>query len=368
MNERYYSIDFMKFFAIFAVVCIHTRPFENTYLGEFNGYNITLFINTISRFAVPYFFMTAGFLFGKKMVESNNKRNDFKVYLYKIIKIYICWTAFYVIYILGKDTLMSFLGSGGQDLPLTGFKLSAVLRLFGSLLYYGYPGTHMWYLIALIWCVVIMFVFYSKGTIKVLVFISLGLTLIGLFGDSYKGILKIPLMTRDALFFGMFYCALGFYIASNENSFLKRLIKKPRVLLFIVFTFSILQLFERAILIAFFHGELGDNFFISTMPMTVALFLYVLSKKDMGKNSYITKIGRNTLGIYVIHLFFLDMTKFIAIILLDININTVGFQIIFTPIVFLMSYFGYQVVQFIHSYIKMEGQKCIVGTAEQFKN
>jgi surface polysaccharide O-acyltransferase-like enzyme len=375
MNERYHSIDLVKFFAIFAVVCGHTRPFENTYYGTFNGYYLFFIINTLARFSVPFFFIASGFLLGKKIINSKDYKKDFKNYFSKIMKIYICWTLFYIPYIVGKHILLSYMdGKGLPSISLSSFNLSALGKLLGSLLYYGYSGTHLWYLVALVWCVVIIFIFNKISKIKVLLIISLGFNILGLFGDSYKGILHIPIMTRDALFFGLFYCTLGYYIAFNESR-IQKFLKKPGLLVAAIACFSLLILAERIILVTFFNGDVSDNFFICTIPMSVAIFLFALAKREMGKNYYITKIGKNSLGIYVIHLLFLDMSKFIITIMLEININIFILQILLTPIIFVTSYLGYQMLQTIKKYsqayitraMKGEQIECLEGVPNQFK-
>ncbi|WP_430871731.1 acyltransferase family protein, partial [Escherichia coli] len=56
--QRNYAIDFIKFFAILAVVIIHTFP-SNDQLGYF-------VLDNLSRFAVPFFFVASGYLFSLK--------------------------------------------------------------------------------------------------------------------------------------------------------------------------------------------------------------------------------------------------------------------------------------------------------------
>ena len=55
MTKRNYSLDFMKFFCITAVVCAH--------LQVFGGLKLGVIINTLCRVAVPLFFICSGYLF-----------------------------------------------------------------------------------------------------------------------------------------------------------------------------------------------------------------------------------------------------------------------------------------------------------------
>lgn len=86
--ERNYAIDFIKFFAILAVVIIHTFPSDHQ-LGYF-------IFDNFSRFAVPFFFASSGYLFGLKVINNPKSVVYFKRYLMKILKIYVCWLMFYI--------------------------------------------------------------------------------------------------------------------------------------------------------------------------------------------------------------------------------------------------------------------------------
>ncbi|SFX06096.1 Acyltransferase family protein [Thermoactinomyces sp. DSM 45891] len=98
--ERNYSIDFLKFFAIIAVVVIHTNPFQKVEdLFGFNGYYSDFALDSFSRFAVPFFFLVSGYLFSRKVINLKYKGQVtyYKKYIYKIGKLLFTWTAFYLI-------------------------------------------------------------------------------------------------------------------------------------------------------------------------------------------------------------------------------------------------------------------------------
>ncbi|WP_133014345.1 hypothetical protein [Clostridium cuniculi] len=60
IKSRNYSLDFIKFFCITAIVCIHLAPFYGSKLG--------IIINTICRVALPLplVFICSGYLFLSK--------------------------------------------------------------------------------------------------------------------------------------------------------------------------------------------------------------------------------------------------------------------------------------------------------------
>jgi len=88
--KRNYAIDFIKFFAILAVVFIHTFPSDNQM-----GYFV---LDNLSRFAVPFFFVASGYLFGLKVSDNTLSFAYFKKYITKILKIYVSWLIFYAGY------------------------------------------------------------------------------------------------------------------------------------------------------------------------------------------------------------------------------------------------------------------------------
>src|SRR5574342_709618 len=105
--ERNYAIDFIKFFAILAVLVIHTFPSDNQ-LGYF-------ILDNFARFAVPFFFAASGYLFGLKVINNPKSLAYFKKYTIKILKIYVTWFVFYMAY----DVLKILLNAGNVPSELT---------------------------------------------------------------------------------------------------------------------------------------------------------------------------------------------------------------------------------------------------------
>lgn len=68
-------IDLMKFICSILVVSIHTSPFKGININLHNGYSI------ITKLAVPFFFITAGyFLFRKIKIGKNNFEENKKIH------------------------------------------------------------------------------------------------------------------------------------------------------------------------------------------------------------------------------------------------------------------------------------------------
>lgn len=93
--EKNYAIDYIKFYAILSIVAIHTTPFRGINVLGVDGDNINFVIDTFARFGVPFFFMTSGFLFSSKILQSNNHEQYLKKYLLRISKLYVSWYFFF---------------------------------------------------------------------------------------------------------------------------------------------------------------------------------------------------------------------------------------------------------------------------------
>jgi len=341
---REYSLDYLKFFAMFFVVCIHTHPFKETDSLWVDGNIINFIIDTFARFAVPFFFITSGYLFTKKITNVANPPQYYKRYISKLLKLYISWSFFYLLY----DIVTISLESGIKNIPV-GKSLSDYFLSVWSLkaiLYYsvggGIPsGYQMWYLIALVWSITLLYLFSKINKINLLLIISLILNLVGLFGQSYSSFFELPIKTRDALFYGLIYTSLGAFFALNFDTIRSRLKFSSKVYFFLFVTFSILQLLERYYTNQILGGNSGD-YFVATLFLTSFLFLFCLNSPTLGKNSLITKIGKDSVGVYVTHLFFLvSINKIINFLDVEAIMNTIAFQILLTPVVFLVSYFAY---------------------------
>lgn len=329
--ERNYAIDFIKFFAIFAVVVIHTFPLDS---------QIELFIlDNLSRFAVPFFFVASGYLFGSKIINTRESVVYFKRYVIKIVKIYVCWLIFYTIY----DVLVIYLSDSNVLQKLMKyFDEFTVLNLF----YFGKgtSGYQLWFLTSLIWSIIILFIIYRLKKVNVLFTFSFILNIIGLFGQSYSMFFKLPFSTRDAVFFGLFYTTLGFFFALHSQ-LIKSLKINTAIYLYLYFVFSCLQVMEGYILEKKLSGSHGE-YFISTIFLTVFLFSFALNSSQLGKGMLITKIGSNALGIYIIHVFFIKI--------MDMGINILGLKSmtenliwpqLYSLFIFVISYLAYNGIQ-----------------------
>ncbi|MBS4198429.1 acyltransferase family protein [Bacillus sp. FJAT-49732] len=183
-----------------------------------------------------------------------------------------------------------------------------------SVLYYGTASAsyHLWFLTALIWSIFILFIFIKINKLKYLLFSSFILNVIGLFGQTYSGIFHLSINTIDALFFGLFYTTTGCFIAYHID-FFKRFFIKGNMLfiagLFLVST--LMQMLESYITVIWWNGTKGGiAYYLSPIPQTFTLFILIIKNKEFGKNTIFSLLGKNSLGIYLVHLIFINIAYY----------------------------------------------------------
>lgn len=168
MQDKVLLLDLSKFIAALFVVAIHVHPFYD--LNDFLGYFVS---EILSRFAVPFFFMTSGFFFIKKIEKKKGKE-----YFKKILTLYLVWSLLYLPIII-VDVIY-----GNTNISLLGYCFN--LLITGS--YY-----HLWYLTALIYSLIL--IYFLKDFPRGLLFLIAVSSLFFLLGTSYQFLgIHIPFM------------------------------------------------------------------------------------------------------------------------------------------------------------------------------
>jgi surface polysaccharide O-acyltransferase-like enzyme len=220
-----------------------------------------------------------------------------------------------------------------------------------NLLYYGQgtSGYQLWFVISLVWSIAIVYLFFRMKRVKLLLIIAFCLNLLGLFGQSYSIFDELPVSTtRAALYVSLFYTTMGFWLASVQTW------RKynGRIYFYLFCLFSILQVLEGYVLEKGLDAKHGEYFF-STTFLTLFLFLFALSNPPLGKSLFITKIGANSLGIYAIHVFFIDMIDiFFERIGLEQGTHNLLLNLVDAFLVFTLSYSTYKLIQSVKYLLK----------------
>lgn len=281
-------IDVWRFILSFFVVAIHISPFSKI------SPELDFFMTRIlGRIAVPFFLMITGYYILDKSKDDIKKLKDYTI---KIIKIYLFSIFLYIpinIY-MGKFTNISFL------------QIIKDIFINGTLY-------HLWYFPALILGLWITYFLIKKFSNKTVFLITIFLYLIGLFGDSYYGIIETSKIissiynfifeicdyTRNGLFLVPIFLYLGYFIKINNYS------KKSDLYLSIIF---FLCMSVEGFVLNHFNLQRHDSMYIFLIPVAYFLFRCLVSNsKSSNKN-----LREISTGIYIFHPLFIVVVRFIS--------------------------------------------------------
>jgi hypothetical protein len=290
-KRNLYGIDLMKFIAAMLVVAGHVRPFLSYSLA------LDVFvIHVLARITIQFFFMSAGFLLFRKIEfplkgNTQNKKIIFD-YCKRVLILYVVWTGIYT-----AAALIYFTSQVG-------------FNLYGFYIFYRFlqEGSHLWYLSALVVAVLLVYWSLHYLSFKRTLIIGVILYMIGLFGDAYYGIaqriglsgpirvyLDIFATSRNGLFFGFFFVAMGAYFAKTGFR-----IKNP----FPAFFVFMAALTAEVFLLRAYSQPLNFNLMFFAMPASVYLFSGMLELKLKDRGIY-RWLRDGSLIVYLVHPLFI---------------------------------------------------------------
>ncbi len=291
------------------VVSIHTRPFAA--VSEIGNW---YYLHTLCNLAVPFFFITSGFLLFRNFREASPEENRQAVrkYVLHILRMYGIWC---VIWLPWK--VLNFYNLGH-------FHLNDLLLYLRDLLFVS-GGDALWYLPALALGVFLVYWLQKKLPFSVIVLISGIFYLFGVAISSwYTLFADLPLVdwyyrlfstTSNGLLYGFLFVGLGAYLGNIPR-------KKTTAFYLIGFLVS----FATVVLEAYYIRRFGYNYQGVVECVFVplcALFLFRLAEHLPLQPRPIYKTLRtySTL-IYLSHCFIIRTLKMICGIL-DYSVNPI---------------------------------------------
>lgn len=218
MKKNWNSIDLTKFVFAIVVIAIHTNPLE----GCSNAFIIAIY-ECVARMAVPFFFISSGYLLSKKMIYpfSETDLGKIKKQLIKIIEMYVLWSVIYA-----PLTVINNISQG--------VSFSEAFKNYGKqFVFFGEQcnAWHLWYLLSTIWALIIIIILiklkvYTKYLIAFSAgccFISMGTdwVLVNGLNNPICVILRAIIansVINGRVFQGMIYIPLGMYLAHKTIS------------------------------------------------------------------------------------------------------------------------------------------------------
>ena len=325
---RISGIDTTRVAASFAVVCIHTHPFRDLQYSNTTFFTLSYLVIQICKFAVPFFFITSGYFWGKKLLDGAEIRILLYRYSKRLAIIFLIWSAVYAV--IPPYWLMEILKYG----PLKPFywqfnnTLSWISNHPLIFILQG-PATsiHLWFVIALIIAFSILTLFISFGLQKYIIPFSALLYAIGLLGGTYSTLpigIHLPIPARSGPFFGTLFVAFGWWLSNRPKP-------KASVAYLIIIVGFVLHMTE-AIFLRQYIDETGNDYLLGTIPYGVGVFMLALTHPRMGQSTFLPSLAKFTLGVYVIH----QLVKW-GIVGLSLWIDGPSWEIIFPVLVYILT-------------------------------
>lgn len=322
MKKRILYLDILRVIACFAVIMIHVTVsnWNTTSVYEFE-WKVFNFYYLSFRFCVPVFVMISGvfFLEPDKNIDLKKILNN----ILRIVQVFIFWSLIYETYsvVVKRGTIN--------------------LIFFINIIYGHY---HMWFLFMIVGLYIITPFLREIAKDKRLIEYFIILSFI--FGYLVNFLMFIPKMNtiieviinKMNLFFVLGYTGYfftGYYLNKYE---LDLRIKK------LIYILAIISLLATILISSFLsiksgkpNSSLCGYLLPNTFVISCAIFIFFkekISKKKFGKYSLriIEKLSLLSLGIYMIHVLYLEIFSYIGISTLGLN------HIISVPLIAILNF------------------------------
>ena len=325
--NRIQSVDIFRLLAIIAVISLHTTPFKvesavNTDLFEY----LSVLINQLSRFAVPFFFIISGYFYSVKLNNGTDPLSAANKMGYRILTLFLFWCFVYLLpYNISAIYEHGILG----PIKVSYWSINHLIAHPIKLVMQG-TKIHLWFMISLLFSLYICSFFIYKKWIKSLIIISIVLYVIGVLAKSYIDTpfgLDIGFNTRNGPFFGTLFFTTGYIISTLKSN--------SKWLLYGFFIFLLgtsIHFCEIYTINQYFHTSLYQDYVFGTYLMGLGVALASLSNHPILHSKKMSNIGQMTLGIYAIHFIFVDLLK-----PFDTYLNSAAWEISYVLIVTMLS-------------------------------
>ena len=216
-SNNYNSIDLFKLIMAICVVAIHTNP-----LYSCDNKTAVSIYNTVVGVANPFFFLSSGFLIGKKYFGGGQNNYYILQHLKKLLKLYLIWTLIYC------PLAIYYYCSNGSSILLNAADFIRGLLFVGE----HYNSYALWYLLSCIYGLLFIYILLKRhvgfsqivivcNTLMIFGFVFTELVAVK---DSLPTFLGIPtkilwvmLGPRGRIFMGAGYISIGMLLAKRDK-------------------------------------------------------------------------------------------------------------------------------------------------------
>ncbi|MCG3866036.1 MULTISPECIES: acyltransferase family protein [unclassified Photobacterium] len=323
-QNRIASFELGRLIALLAIIGLHSQVFMKSPL-IFGEPIIGMMLNQMSRFAVPLFFLMAGYFYYPKFTSNESKEEVFTQYAKPLLIMWFSWSVIFLILPFNFTTLLNdgyFAERSNHWNNLLANPLNSLFE--GSLV-------HLWYIPALICAMGIITILHKLKLDNMLLPIAIMLFVYGCAAGSYVPLthLEAPIFTRNGPFFSTLLAVLGYEINRRQIT-----LNTKKSLIIALIGFSIFLL-EANYLYFFADGAYYHDFLFGSPIWAVGIFLFLQSKPNFGEQLKPAAFSKDILGIYLCHL--LIVIYFFNLVFM-LNINPILSSFLALPFAFIISF------------------------------
>jgi surface polysaccharide O-acyltransferase-like enzyme len=295
-SNRWPGIDVFRIVAILAVVFIHVPPFTDAWWEGTVWGKMDWIINQSGRFAVPFFFIMAGFFF-RRSLDQAAPLSVLRRYGKRIVIAFVVWSLIYAV------TGMVFHGSIFGDPGLMSRNISDhPVGIALEVLFVG-TRTHLFFLPALALALAIVAWAYHLRRPGWLIPIGMGLYVFGVVGGSYAATrfgIDVGFNTRNGPFFSTLHVVIGTLLVDRRT---------PHVMVAIglLLVGAGMHLMEVQWLASAHGVSPFQHDYVFATPLFGLGFTWIaLSLKSMRVGTFFPQVGCCTLGVYLGHILMIE--------------------------------------------------------------
>lgn len=300
--NRIESVERIRVIAVFAVIVLHTTPFQSPQAAVGAYFLAGIVIKQLATFAVPFFFIVSGFFWGRKVRRSGQIKAASLPQCKRLLTIFLFWSAVYLL----PYNLASVVDYGPSGpFKIAFWHMKELASRPAMLLFEGTKGP-LWFLIALVCAIAITSCFVYMNNVAALVVIALGLYTAGLLADGYAmtpvGI-KVDFNPRSGPAYSTIFFVLGYLLSKFTPTRAWYCYGWLTAAAGIIIKAAEILFLWRA-----YQTGLFKDYLAGTVPMGLGAALVALSGQHAPApgSAGLSRYGRHVLGIYLIHMIYID--------------------------------------------------------------
>lgn len=289
MSHKIPSFEAIRVIALCAIITLHAQVFMLAPTQDGQPW-IGLLINQLSRFAVPIFFILAGYFIQPKLMH--RPYQTLSQYAKPLAKVWLGWSLICLFMPFKFTVLMT----DGYLAERSGYWQYLMLSPLNSLLEGGL--VHLWFIPSLIIAVALLALMIECRKVHWAIVAGLFCYLFGLLAGSYESLTQVSsaVLTRNGPFFSVLMVSIGFECRRKNIR-----LSSTKALVVMLFG-MLLHLSEARFLMGYGVAFNSHDFLVGTPLWGAGLFLLLQNKPNFGDRPWVHFLAANSLSIYLCHL------------------------------------------------------------------